>query len=212
MSDLVRDISDPEERRRAIALFEELDRFADATCPACGRDVCGHQYVMNAAMGFKDVPRCGACLAAALDQDVPDFVARVADYIDRRACFHAAWEQADRNEGATADGRTCHAWLDGLADTGTDTSESGTTKVRAIAEGDDALPESTAVWDAGDMSCGDLVLELRMRLMKLAAGDVLELVATDAAAPEDIPAWCKLTGHRLLRAAPPTYHIRRKDS
>ena len=205
MTDIVQAISDPEERRRAIALVEEIDRLAAATCPACERDVCGHQYVMNAAMGFKDAPRCAACLADALEQPLADFLDRVSGYIHDRACFDAAWAQADINEGTSREARPCLAWLDTIARTHTgpdaDSSSQSATEV----------PNPTATWDAGDMSCGDLVLELRMRLMQLEGGDVLELVATDPAAPEDIPAWCKLTGHRLLRAAPPTYHIRRKD-
>ena len=36
-----------------------------------------------------------------------------------------------------------------------------------------------------------------MRLM--APGDVLALVATDPEAAADVPAWCRLTGHELLR-------------
>jgi len=66
-------------------------------------------------------------------------------------------------------------------------------------------------WDAGDQGCGELALELRMRLENLKAGDVFRLTSTDLGAPEDLPAWCRLTGHALLAAAPPHYWIRRKD-
>lgn len=62
-------------------------------------------------------------------------------------------------------------------------------------------------WDAGEMGCGELVLELRMRLGAM-PGRVLRLVATDAGAPEDIPAWCRMTRHELLRAEPPVFWIR----
>jgi tRNA 2-thiouridine synthesizing protein A len=62
-------------------------------------------------------------------------------------------------------------------------------------------------WDAGDMGCGELVLELRMRLLAM-PGRVLKLVATDAGAPEDIPAYCRMTRHELVHAAPPAYWIR----
>jgi tRNA 2-thiouridine synthesizing protein A len=68
-----------------------------------------------------------------------------------------------------------------------------------------------AVWDAGDMGCGDLVLALRGRLAALRPGEVLRVVARDPAAPEDLPAWCRLTGHTLARADHPTYDIRRKE-
>lgn len=65
-------------------------------------------------------------------------------------------------------------------------------------------------WDAGDMGCGDLVLALRLRLNQLPSGAVLAVRATDPAAPEDLPAWCGLTGHALVSADHPRYLIRRK--
>lgn len=67
-------------------------------------------------------------------------------------------------------------------------------------------------WDAGDMGCGELVLALRTRLLTLAPGTVFRLRATDPAAPEDIPAWCRMTGHTLVSAAHPMYLIRRKGA
>ena len=57
------------------------------------------------------------------------------------------------------------------------------------------------------MGCGELVLELRMRLQSM-PGRVLKLVATDAGAPEVIPAYCRMTRHELLHAAAPAYWIR----
>jgi tRNA 2-thiouridine synthesizing protein A len=67
------------------------------------------------------------------------------------------------------------------------------------------------VWDAGDLACGDLLLKLRGRMEALRPGQVLRLVALDAGAPADLPAWCRLTGHTLLGADPPVYRIRRKE-
>ncbi len=72
--------------------------------------------------------------------------------------------------------------------------------------------DAAQMWDAGEMGCGDLVLELRTRLSALPPGTVLEVIARDPGAPEDLPAWCRLTGHRLLRAKPPRYLIRRRDT
>ena len=66
-------------------------------------------------------------------------------------------------------------------------------------------------WDAGDLACGDLVLTLRGRMEALRPGQVLRLVALDAGAPADLPAWCRLTGHTLLAADHPVYLIRRKE-
>ncbi len=64
-------------------------------------------------------------------------------------------------------------------------------------------------WDAGDMACGELVLELRMRIAGLALGQVLKVTARDPGAPADMPAWCGLTGHTLVSGEPPVYFIRR---
>lgn len=68
-----------------------------------------------------------------------------------------------------------------------------------------------ATWDAGDLGCGDLVLQLRFRMEALRPGAVLRLVALDPGAPADLPAWCRLTGHALLAADHPVYLIRRKE-
>lgn len=67
-------------------------------------------------------------------------------------------------------------------------------------------------WDAGEMGCGELVIDLRTRMRALAPRQVLRLVALDPGAREDIPAWCGLTGHALVHAAHPVYHIRRKEN
>jgi tRNA 2-thiouridine synthesizing protein A len=53
-------------------------------------------------------------------------------------------------------------------------------------------------WDAGDLACGELVLELRLRMRQLTSGKILRLTARDPGAPADIPAWCRMTGHTLL--------------
>ena len=67
-------------------------------------------------------------------------------------------------------------------------------------------------WHAGDLGCGELVLELRMRLERMEPGQILELTARDPGAPADLPAWCRLTGHTLVGARHPVYHIRRKET
>lgn len=75
----------------------------------------------------------------------------------------------------------------------------------------DASPVPDAEWDAGDMGCGELVLELRSRLEPLKPGQVLKLTARDPGAPADIPAWCRLTGQVLVDRRHPVYLIRRKE-
>jgi len=67
-------------------------------------------------------------------------------------------------------------------------------------------------WDAGDLGCGELVLELRMRLSAMLPGQVLRLIARDPGAPQDLPAWCRMTGHTLVSRQHPVYLIRRKEN
>jgi tRNA 2-thiouridine synthesizing protein A len=68
------------------------------------------------------------------------------------------------------------------------------------------------VWHAGELGCGDLVLELRMRC-KSAPGKVFKVIALDAGASADIPAWCSMTGNPLLSQdlSSKTYWIRAKS-
>jgi TusA-related sulfurtransferase len=82
-----------------------------------------------------------------------------------------------------------------------------------MVEGEEATgaPAAAASYDAGDLSCGELLIELRRRMLDLGPGDVLSVRATDPAAPLDIPAWCWTTGHRLEREEHPRYWIRRKE-
>jgi len=65
-------------------------------------------------------------------------------------------------------------------------------------------------WDAGELGCGELLVELAGRMKKLVPGQVLELRALDAGAVEDIPAWCALTRHSLVSAQHPVYRIQRR--
>ncbi len=61
--------------------------------------------------------------------------------------------------------------------------------------------------DAGSRGCGELVVELKLRMRALAPGELLKLTARDPGAPEDLPAWCRLTGHVLRAASHPVYWI-----
>ncbi len=53
------------------------------------------------------------------------------------------------------------------------------------------------------MGCGELIVPLRGCILALEPGQVLRVIARDAGAPEDLPAWSRLTGHPLIRAAHP---------
>ncbi|MCA9186411.1 MAG: sulfurtransferase TusA family protein [Pirellulaceae bacterium] len=68
-----------------------------------------------------------------------------------------------------------------------------------------------AVWDAGELSCGELLIELRKRMRSLQPGQRLHLTALDSAARFDILAWCRMTGHKLVARSHPIYVIERKE-
>ena len=65
-------------------------------------------------------------------------------------------------------------------------------------------------WDAGELGCGEIALELRLRIGRLRPTEIFHLTARDLGVPEDLPAWCRLTGHKLVSAEPPNYWIERK--
>ena len=53
-------------------------------------------------------------------------------------------------------------------------------------------------FDGGDLACGELLLRLIAWLKDVPAGSTVSVIATDFAAPIDLPSWCRLTGHRYL--------------
>lgn len=56
----------------------------------------------------------------------------------------------------------------------------------------------TAELDARGLKCPLPVLRARKAIKPLAVGEVLKMLATDPAALQDLPAFCKVTGHKLL--------------
>ena len=52
--------------------------------------------------------------------------------------------------------------------------------------------------DARRLLCPMPVIRVQQRVDTLAPGDVLEVWCTDPGARHDIPAWCRVNGHRLL--------------
>ncbi len=61
-------------------------------------------------------------------------------------------------------------------------------------------PPSPAVLDAGESGCGELVMLIFQRMKTLGPGERLTVLAYDAAAEVDIPAWCRTTGQRLVES------------
>lgn len=52
--------------------------------------------------------------------------------------------------------------------------------------------------DARRLLCPMPVIRVQDRVASLAQGDRLEVTATDPGALNDIPAWCRINGHRVL--------------
>jgi tRNA 2-thiouridine synthesizing protein A len=180
----------------------ELIRIAGGRCQDCAVGYTAREAVWSIALGFKNAPRCLGCLGGRLGRERQELQTSLTEYVHRRECYLRAWREAetmDANNGSAgpAAGTPAVIAASGRAD-----DDLG----RSHARG-----EEVSDWDAGDLGCGDLVMQLRLRLKNMAAGSVIRVTATDPAAPEDIPAWCRLTGHTLLSAAHPTYTIRRKE-
>jgi tRNA 2-thiouridine synthesizing protein A len=156
------------------------------------------------ALGLKNAPRCLACLARGLERPVPELREDLAQFVRRRDCYRRAWDVASEREGMPLTARPPCLWPEGETSSGVVDAPAA----RSDNAGESSLQET---WDAGGMACGDLVMALRGRLNQLPPGVVLKVTARDPAAPEDLPAWCRLTGNRLLRAAHPDYFIQRKE-
>jgi tRNA 2-thiouridine synthesizing protein A len=52
--------------------------------------------------------------------------------------------------------------------------------------------------DARRLLCPMPVIRAQNRVAELARGDVLEVTCTDPGALNDIPAWCRINGHKVL--------------
>jgi len=52
--------------------------------------------------------------------------------------------------------------------------------------------------DARSMACPGPLLEAKKGIGGVAVGQVLEILSGDKGSREDIPAWCKKTGHEYL--------------
>lgn len=60
------------------------------------------------------------------------------------------------------------------------------------------MNDQTTILDATGLRCPLPVLRARKILKGLAADEILEILATDTAAPADFEAFCRETGHALV--------------
>lgn len=72
-------------------------------------------------------------------------------------------------------------------------------------------PAADLTVDGTGLRWAALLLRLRTAIDTAEAGTVVHVIATDPAAPLDLPAWCHLTGHEYLGpidGRPATYALR----
>lgn len=58
--------------------------------------------------------------------------------------------------------------------------------------------EKDATLDAKGLMCPMPIVQLAKKVKELKSGQVLELIADDVGAKEDVPAWCNRTGHQMV--------------
>ena len=58
---------------------------------------------------------------------------------------------------------------------------------------------STDFLNARRLLCPLPVIRVQDKVKSLRNGDVLEVVCTDPGVMSDIPAWCRINGHRIVR-------------
>jgi len=58
--------------------------------------------------------------------------------------------------------------------------------------------EADITVDGTGLLCVTLLLKLRAAIEGADAGTIVHVIATDPAAPLDLPAWCHMTGHHYL--------------
>lgn len=192
-------------------------------CPRCGVPLIGHDAVIDLMLGFADELICSRCLARHLERDHDRFLENVHKSIARLPCYRAGWRDADERLAAAGEWpedripkRLTMSETDEETDLDDEEPEAHDFANDAAGSFDRAPDDIEAAiasgpaperWDAGDRGCGELALELKLRLRRLEEGARFLLTTTDRGAPADLPAWCRLTGHSLVAARPPEYLI-----
>ena len=134
------------------------------------------------------------CVSQTLKRDEEELWVDFHHALEGRNCYLKAWHEAEQ--------------MDGVSET-----QRGNLPAPSPPRTPASLQKFDVVeheWNAGDIGCGELVMALRQRLLALPPGSVIQVTATDPAAPEDLPAWCRLCGHSLISFNHPLYWIRRK--
>jgi tRNA 2-thiouridine synthesizing protein A len=174
--------------------LRELRQLVGGCCADCGTPYSARDAVFSIALGLQNAPRCLPCTSRGLERDESELRSALLDYVRWRECYLKAWHEAERLD------RVASTEPDGPAPPPPEAPAGDTGEELSVAD----------EWDAGGMGCGELVMALRMRMKDLPPGAIIRVTATDPAAPEDLPAWCRLCGHTLVAMNHPRYFIRRK--
>lgn len=188
-------------------LQAKVDAVRANVCCVCQRNICGHEILFSVAMGLGDKPRCADCLAEGMGRPTVQLRDHLLAHFRQRDCYGEVWRRESAREGFPGDALPGCLWSEN------DTSGADDALDEAVdaLEVADVIELAAEAWDAGEMSCGDLVLALRGRMNALSPGTRLKLTARDPGATEDIPAWCRMTGHSLLAQHHPHYWIQRRE-
>lgn len=195
------------EKIRAENVIAEAEARWGSACAGCGADLHGLDVVLSLFLGDKGALRCVACAARSLGRSPDDFVRGAVEHLSRLDCWRGGWKHAEARLRAA--GQWPARGIPEDVELKQDREEAKEHEFTALNAAD--AGRRVAVWDAGDTSCGDLVLELRLKLRAMAPGSILQVRATDSGAPGDLPAWCRLTGNSLIFSRHPDYWIQVKS-
>ena len=208
----------------AERLIQQMQSSRGKRCPETGIAIGAHEHLLCIVYGYAEEPMSWPALVKRVGGDKAKLCGEAWAYMQARDCFRKAWEWANEQEpdasllrlvkNSSSSDVTVTVKPSSLSGvTGSDRAPEEQVGQGQRQDGQDPYQITVARdWDAQDMGCGDLLLELRTRLAELEPGEVLRIRATDLGAPEDIPAWCGLVGHSLLAAKHPLYWIQRRPN
>jgi tRNA 2-thiouridine synthesizing protein A len=84
---------------------------------------------------------------------------------------------------------------------------------KAVSQDQASRPgiEADEHYDAGNRDCAEGPIdEIAVQLRKMNSGQVLDIQASDPSVAEDIPAFCRLSGHEFVKQEGDHYLVRRK--
>ena len=181
-----------QDQQKFDEIVAQLRNWTARPCLACKSPLLAEDVLYSNALGLKTSPQCLPCLAKGLKQNQAELKSTLLQHIRRRPCLCKAFELSN-----------------GGLPTELDCDFTAPENQPLSSTNSPLIPD--LIWDAGDLGCGDLVLLLRSKLRAMLPGELLKLTALDPGAPEDIPAWCNMTGNRLVFQQHPLYFIRNKD-